>query len=291
MGTAPGFELAIKRCTFFFLPGVPNEMYAMFNEQVIAAVESMLGQRHQFRLSRVVSTFGLPESTVGEKIEGITAAFPDIKPGLRAKFPEIQVKLYFNSADETSGEKHLAEAVQWLVEKLSPNVFSVNERTLAAEVGALLLERRETLALAESCTGGLISNWVTNTAGSSEYFLFSGVTYANDSKVKILGVSEKTLSSKGAVDEETARQMAEGTRKAAGATYGLATTGIAGPGGGSKEKPVGTICIGLAAPDQTLSRRFAISFGRRIMNKQLFAMLALDFLRRYLNGILEYESL
>ncbi len=290
LGTAPGFELKINQCAFYFMPGVPYEMRAMFNEQVIPAVQALLGTSHQFRLSRVISTFGLPESTVGEKVDGLVAAFPDIKLGLRAKFPEIQVKLYLNSDDQTAGENRLAEAVQWVVDRLNPNVFSVSDRSLAAEVGAMLLARGETLAVAESCTGGLVANWITNTAGSSDYFLFSGVTYANESKVKVLGVLEKTLAQKGAVDEETAAQMAEGARKVAGATYGIATTGIAGPGGGTEEKPVGTICIGLATPDQVLSRRFTLTFGQRLMNKQLFAMLALDFLRRYLTGHIEDDA-
>lgn len=284
MGTAPGFQLKIGGCTFFFLPGVPAEMHTMFTEQVLEHLRTMLGQTHQFRGSRVVSTFGLPESTVGEMVNSITTVFPDIKLGLRAKFPEIQVKLYLNGSDEQKVQQRLAEAVQWTENQLTPNVFSTQGRTLAAEVGELLKQRSATLAIAESCTGGLVANWITNTAGSSDYFLFSAVTYSNQSKAKVLGVLEETLQDRGAVDEETARQMANGARKIAGATFGLATTGIAGPGGGSEEKPVGTICLGLATPEQTLSRRFTINFGRRLSNKQLFAMLALDFLRRHLQN-------
>jgi nicotinamide-nucleotide amidase len=287
LGTAPGFQIRIDRCTFFFLPGVPHEMRAMLHEEVLPAVQALQGTASQFRLTRVVSTFGLPESIVGERVAAISSLFPEIKLGLRAKFPEIQVKLYLNSADAAQGEAILAEAVQWARQRLTPNVFSVDERSMAAEVGELLRRRGATLAVAESCTGGLIANWLTNTPGSSDYFLFSAVVYANDSKVKVLGVSEETLARKGAVDEETARQMAEGARRAAGATYGLATTGIAGPGGGSAEKPVGTICSALAGPEETISRRLTLSFGQRQMNKQMFAMLALDLLRRYLTGVLK----
>ncbi len=287
LGTAPGFQMRIGRCTFFFLPGVPHEMRAMLNEQVLPALHALQGTMPQFRLTRVVSTFGLPESIVGERVAAISSAFPDIKLGLRAKFPEIQVKLYLSCNDAAQGEARLADAVRWAQERLVPNVFSVRERTMAAEVGELLRQRGATLAVAESCTGGLIANWLTNTAGSSDYFLFSAVVYANESKVRVLGVSEETLARMGAVDEETARQMAEGVRRVAGATYGLATTGIAGPGGGSAEKPVGTICSALAGPEETISRRLALSFGQRLMNKQMFAMLALDLLRRYLTGVLK----
>jgi len=282
LGTAPGFQMRIGRCTFFFLPGVPHEMRAMLTDQVIPQLLAVQGGTRPFRLTRVVSTFGLPESDVGERVAGIAAAFPEIKLGLRAKFPEIQVKLYLTAQDEAAGQKVLDDALQWVCGQLGPNVFSVQERTLADEVGELLKRRGATLAMAESCTGGLVANWLTNSAGSSDYFLFSAVTYSNASKVAVLGVSQDTLLRHGAVHEQTARQMAEGARRTAGATYGLATTGIAGPGGGSEEKPVGTLCIGLAAEGQSSSRRFTLSFGRRLMNKRLFAMLALDTLRRHL---------
>jgi nicotinamide-nucleotide amidase len=286
LGTAPGFRMAIGRCTFFFLPGVPHEMRAMLDEQVIPEVLRMHGGPREFRMTRVVSCFGLPESAVGEKVAGIADRFPAVKLGLRAKFPEIQVKLYLNGSDEASGQRMLSEAVDWVAGQLGPNAFSLTERTMAEEVGELLNQNGATLGLAESCTGGLIADWLTNTAGSSDYFLFSAVTYANAAKVNVLGVSEETLARCGAVHEETARQMAEGARRTAGATYGLAVTGIAGPGGGSPEKPVGTVCMGLSDAGQVLTRKFTINFGQRSMNKRVFAMLALDFLRRRMLGTL-----
>jgi nicotinamide-nucleotide amidase len=286
LGTAPGFRMAIGRCTFFFLPGVPHEMRAMLDAQVIPEILRMHGGPRAFRLSRVISSFGLPESAVGEKVAGIVAAYPAIKLGLRAKFPEIQVKLYLNTADEAQGQKVLSEAVDWVVAQLGPHAFSIRERTLAEEVGDLLKSRGATLALAESCTGGLIAHWLTNTAGSSDYFLLSTVTYSNQAKVKLLGVSEETMAHCGAVHEDTARQMAEGARRVAGATYGLSVTGIAGPGGGSPEKPVGTVCLGLSDDEHCAGRKFTLSFGQRSMNKRLFAMLALDFLRRRMLGTL-----
>jgi nicotinamide-nucleotide amidase len=286
LGTAPGFRMAIGRCTFFFLPGVPHEMRAMLDEQVVPEVLRMHGGPREFRMTRVVSCFGLPESAVGEKVAGIADRFPAVKLGLRAKFPEIQVKLYLNGSDEASGQRMLSEAVDWVAGQLGPNAFSLTERTMAEEVGELLNQNGATLGLAESCTGGLIADWLTNTAGSSDYFLFSAVTYANAAKVNVLGVSEETLARCGAVHEETARQMAEGARRTAGATYGLAVTGIAGPGGGSPEKPVGTVCMGLSDAGQVLTRKFTINFGQRSMNKRVFAMLALDFLRRRMLGTL-----
>jgi len=139
--------------------------------------------------------------------------------------------------------------------------------------------------VAESCTGGLISHMLTDVPGSSDYFLFSGVTYSNQAKESVLGVTPATLSRHGAVHEQTAMEMARGARKITGATYGLSTSGIAGPDGGTREKPVGTVCIGLASPQSVVGHRFIFSNFSRTMNKQIFAMTALDLLRRHLLGI------
>ncbi|OQY14568.1 MAG: damage-inducible protein CinA, partial [Desulfobacteraceae bacterium 4572_187] len=148
--------------------------------------------------------------------------------------------------------------------------------------GDLLIQKNTTIAVAESCTGGLISHLFTNVAGSSDFFLFSGVTYSNKSKIKVLGVSPSTLEEYGAVHEETAKEMAKGAQRISGATYGLSTTGIAGPDGGTESKPVGTVCIGLTTPDTAFAHRFQFSSFNRLMNKKIFAMTALDLLRREL---------
>jgi nicotinamide-nucleotide amidase len=176
------------------------------------------------------------------------------------------------------------EGVAWVCDQLGDRVVSREGRSIEEVVGDLLKSKRETLAVAESCTGGLISHMMTNVAGSSEYFLFSGVVYANEAKMNILGVSPDILDAHGAVSEETVTAMAEGARKAAGATYGIATSGIAGPGGGTDEKPVGTVCVGLATPDGVTARREIYPFGGRLMKKQKFAAAALDLLRQYLLG-------
>ncbi|MEJ2039198.1 MAG: competence/damage-inducible protein A [Desulfosarcinaceae bacterium] len=282
VGTAPGFEIKINRCWFYCLPGVPREMERMLADQVMPLIQARMGRERSYCLVRTISTFGLPESAVGEKVSGLTGVFPDIKLGLRAKFPEIQVKLYFTTDDEIRGNALLDRATGWVREQLGARVFSETGETMAAAVGRLLVEQKATLALAESCTGGLIANWVTNTAGSSDYFLLSAVTYANQAKQALLGVAAETLKEFGAVHEQTAREMAAGARKAAGAVYGLSTTGIAGPSGGSKEKPVGTVCVAVAGPEGTVSRRLYFPFGQRLLNKRIFATAALDMLRRVL---------
>ncbi len=284
-GTAPGFSLLIGRCTFFFLPGVPHEMKKMFSEQVLVKVDALLGEQHRYHQTRTLSTFGLPESVVGEKVAGVESVFPDVTLGLRAKFPEIQVKLYHQGRDQQTGIDLLESAAQWVSQQLGPHIFSVEGAPMAAEVGKLLVSGKATLAVAESCTGGLVANWLTNTPGSSDYFLLSAVTYDNQAKVNLLGVSPDTLANHGAVHEQVAAQMARGARRVGGADYGLATTGIAGPSGGSQEKPVGTVCIAVASDEATVARRHQFSFGRRLMNKRIFAMAALDTLRRVLLGL------
>jgi nicotinamide-nucleotide amidase len=282
VGTAPGFCIKIHRCSFFFLPGVPYEMKRMLADQVLPRIEDLQGGERRYYLVRTLSTFGLPESMVGEKVEGVTNEFPEITLGLRAKFPEIQVKLYLDTADASAGEALLDKATQWVSDRLGAHLFSLEGRSMADEIGRLLMARQATLAVAESCTGGLIGNWLTNSPGSSNYFRLSAVTYHNQAKIDLLGVGEQTLIDHGAVSEETAMEMAQGVRRAGRSTYAVATTGIAGPDGGTDDKPVGTVCIAVATPERTRSRRLQFNFGRRLMNKRIFATAALDMLRREL---------
>jgi len=285
VGTAPGFSLRINRCLFFFLPGVPFEMKRMLADQVLPRVATHLGGRRDYRLIKTLACFGLTESLTGERLAGSGGDFPGIQLGLRAKFPEIQVKLYASGPDRDQVSHLLERACGWARARLGDIVFSDSGEPMASAVGRLLRERNATLAVAESCTGGLISHWLTEIPGSSDYFLFSAVTYSNEAKTRVLGVSADTLLRHGAVHVDTAREMAAGARRVSGAAYGIATTGIAGPAGGSVEKPVGTVCIGLSTPIQEYGYRFQYTYDRRSMNKQMFAMKAMDVLRRELLGL------
>ncbi|WP_319408847.1 CinA family nicotinamide mononucleotide deamidase-related protein [uncultured Desulfosarcina sp.] len=284
VGTAPGFALTIGRCRVFFLPGVPYEMKRMLTDHVIPETLSLQGDTAMHSRVKTITTFGLPESLAGEKVAGVEVAFPGIKLGLRANFPQIQVKLYGRDKDNALLDRRLAEAGRWTLEQLGRNVISEKGERMETVVGRLLLESSATIGLAESCTGGLMASWLTDVAGSSAYFLFSGVTYSNPAKIDVLGVRPETLERYGAVHEETAREMAEGVKRVAGSTYGLSTSGIAGPDGGTEEKPVGTVCVGIAGPDRSFGRRLYFPFGKRLMNKKIFAMAALDILRKELLG-------
>ncbi|MFC1814422.1 competence/damage-inducible protein A [Thermodesulfobacteriota bacterium] len=282
VGTAPGFSLKIDKCLFFFLPGVPSEMRLMLSDKVIPRLEALQGKDKEYSLVKTIATFGLTESATGEKLAGFETQFPEIKLGLRVKFPEIHVKFYGRDKDEQALAGQLEAASDWVVQQLGKKVLSVNGSSMEAVIGQCLSRKKATIAVAESCTGGLISHWLTNVTGSSNYFLYAGVAYSNDAKMQVLGVSPDTLRQYGAVHEETVKEMAVSARRIAGATYGLSTSGIAGPDGGTDEKPVGTVCIGLATPDAVVGRRFYFPFGQRSRNKEIFAMSALDMLRREL---------
>ncbi len=284
VGTAPGFTLKIERCLFYFLPGVPFEMHRMLSDSVLPSIETLRGGRGELRRVKTISTFGLTESATGERMKGFSAEFPGIKLGFRAKFPEIQIKLYGSGKDSETIDKLMNKATESVLKKIGENVFSVAGMSMEAVVGGLLTEKKATLAVAESCTGGLISHMLTNIPGSSKYFLLSGITYSNDAKTKMLDVSPDIINQFGAVHEKTAKKMAEGVRRIAGATYGLAVTGIAGPDGGTDDKPVGTVCLGLADARSARGFRFYFPFNNRSRNKKIFAMKALDILRRELMG-------
>jgi nicotinamide-nucleotide amidase len=285
IGTAPGFRLEIGKCLFFFLPGVPGEMRRMLSDTVLPQLGQILGAKRNFFRVKTLSTFGLTESKTFERLADLENTFPEINLGLRVKFPEIQVKLYANGSHEQQLNDNLESAARWVIEKMGNKVFSLQGDSMEKTTGQLLRSKHATVAVAESCTGGLISHMLTNISGSSEYFVFCGITYSNQAKIDILNVSAETIQTHGAVHEKTAKEMALGVQRISGATYGLATSGIAGPTGGTEDKPVGTVCIGLATPHDCAGYRFHFWFGDRMLNKQVFAVAALEVLRRELLGL------
>lgn len=283
VGTAPGFYLAISGCHCFFLPGVPVEMKVMAGEFVLPWIQHNSGifpEQNPINLTpKTITVFGLPESELGERLKDISTLFPGVRPGFRADFSLLQVKLYPEPGRGVEGEKNLNLARAFVIKTLGHRVVSGDGLTMQEEVGRLLTCQKATVALAESCTGGLVASMLTDVTGSSDYFLFSGVTYSNEAKVRVLGVSQSTLDKFGAVSEETAGEMAEGARRLTDATYGVSTSGVAGPGGATPGKPVGTVCIGVAGPGFCVTRRYVLSFDDRVLNKQMFAVRALEELR------------
>jgi nicotinamide-nucleotide amidase len=254
-------------------------MRKMLSNGVLSRIEKLRGGGREFSFVKTISLFGLTESETARRIASLAEKFPGIKPGFRVRFPEIHIRLYAKGDNETEIRCRMNAAVDWILEKMGKYAFSIDGSAMEEVVGGLLGVKKASVAVAESCTGGLISHLLTNVPGSSDYFLFSGVTYSDEAKIKVLGVSPSTLERYGSVHEETAKEMAEGACRVSGATYAVSTTGIAGPGGGTNDKPVGMVCIGLCAPGLLKGSRFHFSFPQRWMNKKIFAMKALDLLR------------
>ncbi|MCF6245875.1 MAG: CinA family nicotinamide mononucleotide deamidase-related protein [Desulfobacula sp.] len=280
-GTAPGFFIQIDQCLFFFLPGVPFEMKLMFENKVKPVLKERFTLEKQILIERL-TVFGLAESRVSALLAGFKDFFPEFKLGFRADFPLIEVKLICKTGGTKQIKSQMTKAKNWAVEHLENKVISKSGLSLARQVGSLLIEQKKTLAIAESCTGGLIANMMTDVSGSSDYFLFSGGTYSNDAKMNVLGVKKETIIEHGAVHEQTAQEMAMGARKMARADFAISTTGIAGPTGGTKKRPVGMVCIGVAGDGFSGAKTYRFAGDDRLMNKQMFAAMALELLRRQL---------
>ncbi|HEY8515950.1 MAG TPA: competence/damage-inducible protein A [Candidatus Binatia bacterium] len=299
LGTAPGYRVSCERRIpgpdgtmvtvprhLVVLPGVPREMKPMFDEQVVPWIRELRGSKTVLAV-RIFQTFGMSESALDEAVSRIIT--PDeARVGFRASFPQISVKLVVRDLPGAA-ERRLEELSARLHETLGPVIFAEGDTTMEAATGAALRARGATLAVAESCSGGLIGHRLTEVPGCSAYFLADYVTYSNEAKRDVLGVSPETLARFGAVSEETAREMAEGARRRAGADVAIATTGIAGPDGGTPERPVGTVCFALSAEGMLVSRRHQL-WGTRDWVKLLTSQLALDWVRRWALGLPVVES-
>jgi nicotinamide-nucleotide amidase len=249
VGTAPGFRVTIGQSHAFFMPGVPREMKKMFEEHVVPRIRAMAPKMsHQVRLR----TFGLPESVVGEKLAGVEDAFPGVTIGYRAHMPEIEVKVLARGKDEAAAQELCTRATADVRARLGDVVYGEGDDTFPGVVGRSLRARGYTLAIAESCTGGLVGHMLTREPGASDFLLVDAVTYANSAKTRLLGVDEDVLRGHGAVSAEVAAAMAEGVRRVSTADVALSLTGIAGPSGGTAEKPVGTVYIAVASPKGTV---------------------------------------
>ena len=280
IGTAPGFHIEIQGCKFFCLPGVPHEMKRMLTKDVIPLIRKMMSLSDQPVKKKLITIFGMTEANVAERLTRFETLYPQLSLGLCAEFPEITARVRARHDFKVTNSYMIEDAARWIGLRLGDRILSMNGKSMAEVVGSLLRNRKFTLGVAESCTGGLIANMLTDVAGSSDYFKLSAVTYSNQSKVEILGVDARTIERNGAVHQETAAEMAAGIRLKANADFGLSTTGIAGPSGGTVEKPVGTVCIGMSSLAGTEARRYHFRFGNRELHKKIFAYTALNLLRK-----------
>ena len=278
LGTAPGiwFEKAGK--IFISIPGVPREMKVIMTEEVLPRLLAQAGEKHILYKTFLVA--GIPESELSERLETIEADIPDFLT--LAYLPKLgTIRLRLGGVHEDSGI--LAQAVDTMAEKLKVElqglIAAESDIPFAQAIGQLLEQQGASLASAESCTGGNIAHLITLNSGSSAYFKGSVVAYANEVKERVLGVRHETLTQFGAVSRETAVEMANGVRTKLETTYGIATTGIAGPTGGTPEKPVGTIWIAVASKDKTVAKKLQLG-KNRLVNIEFSSVLALNLLRK-----------
>ena len=243
-GTAPGLTLEFNGAHIFVMPGVPFEMRAMFDQSIRPTLSAIT--TGGVLISRRLQTYGLPESLVGERLSDLMTRGANPEVGTTAAFGVIGIRINAAAESADAALQMLDQVEATVRERLGEAVFGRDDETIAAAVSTALRSRGETLALAESCTGGLLADAITSLPGSSDIFLGSAVTYANSAKQQLLGVSEALIAEHGAVSAPVAEAMARGAREQFGADYALSLTGIAGPSGGSPEKPVGLVYIALA---------------------------------------------
>ncbi|MFN6963073.1 MAG: competence/damage-inducible protein A [Pyrinomonadaceae bacterium] len=278
-GSAVGMLIETDGRTIAIFPGPPREMQPMFSDHVWPRLAEKAGGLRKKR--RVLKVSGLGESAVDEAISPIYRAFETIETSILFNRSEVEVHLTAKARSESEADEALDECTRRIVEKLGHAVFSTSGESLEEVVGRLLTERSATLSVAESCTGGLIGSRITDVAGSSRYFIEGVVSYSNDAKIRTLGVPRETIEKHGAVSAETAQAMAAGMRHLARTDYALSVTGIAGPGGGSSSKPVGTVFVGLADEEGVKTVRLHLP-GDRYLVRWRSSQAALDLLRRRL---------
>jgi nicotinamide-nucleotide amidase len=281
-GTAAGQYVEADGRLLFLLPGPPTEMKPMFDDQVLPVVAARAGGA--VLRTRVLKIASMSESDVEQAVAPLYKTFTNPSTTILSNPGQVELHLTAEGASTAEADACLETLISGMRERLPGRIYSEDGRDLAAVVAALLRERRLTLALAESCTGGLVAARLTEGAGASEFFERGYVTYGNRSKAEMLGVDPALIERSGAVSEEVARAMAEGARRAAGTDLALAITGIAGPAGGTPDKPVGLVFLALAG---TLGERVRKAHfpGERERVRHQATQAALEMLRRALLGL------
>lgn len=277
-GTAPGCIIDENNRILVMLPGPPKEMVPMFENFVVPYLAKL---SDSIIVSKVLRVIGLGESTMAEMVDDIMekSTNPTVAP--YAKNFESILRITAKGKTKEEAERLIVPIEEEIRKRLGENIYAEGENTLENVVGELLVKKNLTIATAESCTGGLLAGTIINYPGISSVFLEGAVTYSNEAKMKRLGVKKETLEKYGAVSEETAREMAEGIAKVANTDIGISVTGIAGPGGGTKDKPVGLVYVGMYIKGKVIVKRFSFP-GDRQKVRQRTVMNALDFLRREL---------
>lgn len=275
-----GYQLVHEDKPIFFLPGVPNQMKQLMVEQVLPTLSTWHKDHQLTTYQRIFRIFNLPEAEVNRRISSLDLA-PDVHIGYYPVFPEVHLSLIVRNKKTNNAKNLFKSSCKAIYTVLGDAIYGQDRDSMERIVGKLLKKNNLQLAVAESCTGGLISKKLTDTPGSSAYFLGGVISYANSLKSGYLDVPGKLLEKFGAASREVAEAMAAGVKKNSRADIGLAVTGVAGPDGGSKDKPVGTVYIGIAAAEARWVTKFHFA-GDRWQIRTLTAQSGLDLIRKYL---------
>ncbi len=285
-GTAPGMWFERDGTVFVSMPGVPHEMKYLMSNEVIPRLKEFFETPIIYH--KMIRTIGVGESFLAEKIENWEDNLPEhIKLAYLPSFGQVRLRLTAVGNDEEQLKKDVEAEIEKVLPLIGSSVFGFDNDDLEVAMGKELKKQGLTVSAAESCTGGYISHMFTKVAGSSAYFMGSVVSYDNSVKINVLGVNAETIDQHGAVSEETVTQMAEGVRKLMKTDFAIATSGIAGPDGGTPEKPVGTLWIACAMEGRTIAKKVQMA-NQRDTNIQYGSVVALNLLRKMMNG--DYES-
>lgn len=283
-GTAPGYWIEWNNKIFVVTPGVPYEMKAMMDNIIIPKLVEKMGKPSEFIKKLTLQTTGIPESFLSDKLGNLDELLQGAEIAFLPSEYGVRLRVTVKSEDEEKAKNLLLEIEQKIRSKVGRYIFGRDDETLELVIGRLLKERDLRIATAESCTGGGLSDRITNISGSSVYFERGVVSYSNAAKVELLKVDEDLIKEKGAVSQEVAMQMAEGIKSISGADIGISLTGIMGPYGASANKPVGTVYIGYCDDKVCTAKKF--QFGEdRILNKRRSTQAAMEILRRNILGI------
>lgn len=279
MGTAPGLKFLHKKKQFYVLPGVPKEMRAMVERVIVPELKERAGER--IFLSQTFKTTGISESLLQDKLHLFSKLIPDVTLAYLPQLTGVVLRVSLYGDSESRCKEQLQQAGEYILEQAGDVIYSAEGEEIEEVIGHLLSDRNLTISVAESCTGGLIGHMLTNVPGSSDYFHQGVIAYSNEAKTELLHVPPSLIKKHGAVSAQTAEAMAVGIRELSGSDIGISVTGIAGPGGGTPEKPVGLVYIGYSSVDKTISEKH-LFWKDRLLNKTRSAVAALDLLRKQL---------
>lgn len=282
-GTAPGYDITKNGKRFFVMPGVPYEMRGMMENTILPDLKNYIQSKNIFYNQKILYTTGIPESALYSKLQDIKPLFDEVKVAFLPSQFGVKIRLSMRSNDEKFNVEKIKVVEEKIRERVGDYIYSDEDLSLEEVIGKILTERNLRIAVAESCTGGLICNRITNIPGSSNYFERGIVSYSNESKIQILGVNPETIKTYGAVSEQTAIEMARGVRKISNADIGISTTGIMGPTGATETKPIGLVFIGYADNEREFAKQFNFA-DNRVRNKERTSQAALALIWQALTG-------